>query len=510
MPQPSDQENFSIDEIIDRLKNSQNEDPLSDGELVTRADGTQAIRVRRRKRRSHQPHKDERKRRRHTRMIQVSAVLLVILVGAFTFGSAIIYANSVPFRQKILRIIGTSSGAEVKIEQFRVNPARALAGRVILKWPEGNALRELTLRTASADISPLSFLGKSLVGSEITFNQGALNLSAPQAGEPLRVLPPGTGSKQLHFDRYVIPKLQVIFGNSPQPVLMLQDSEASFEPKYASARPQLLLNRGEIVFRGWPKTRLDRAHIEFRGNEVDIVGMRLFHQGHNRGIMELEGTVFPYALDRPSVLSVRMDSYPIAGIAGAEMERLISGTLSTVPLPKSNYLSFKCGSEGDATLSLSFQNLSPRPLEIRGFPFLMNLARVMEDNWYERPVFEVEATGALLRTSSYVTLKELDLQNKDRMAVRGRLTLTSDRHLSGELRIGIAPAMVETCPDRRLHVLAGPVEDGFRWFTLKIDGSPTVPKDNFLALLEAAKTAAGKPKTATQGVPGFEELTAPE
>jgi hypothetical protein len=293
-------------------------------------------------------------------------------------------------------------------------------------------------------------------------------------------------------------------------VAWLQDSEGSFEPDNASGRPQLLLNRGVITFRGWPKTRLDRSHIEFRGGEVDIVGMRLLHESDNRGTMELDGTISPYAADRPSVLAVRLESFPISGVAGAEMERLVSGRISTVPTPKSNFLSFTCGSEPETTLAVSFRNPSAWPIEIHGFPFLMNLARVLEDNWFERPVFEIDAMGALLRTDSTVTIKDLDLQNKDRMAVRGRLTITTDRQLSGELRIGIAAAMVETCPNRRLDVLAGPVEDGFRWFTLKIGGTPTVPTDDFLQLLEAAKPKVGKPEAAAPAVPGFDELTKPE
>ena len=51
-PQPSEPEKYSIDEMIDRLKNPPDEEPIEKGELVTRADGSQAIRVRKRKRRS--------------------------------------------------------------------------------------------------------------------------------------------------------------------------------------------------------------------------------------------------------------------------------------------------------------------------------------------------------------------------------------------------------------------------------------------------------------------------
>lgn len=510
MTQPSQPEKFSIDEIIDRLKNPPDEEPLCEGELVTREDGSQAIRVRKRKRRSNQPQRTGFKRRQRVRIVQVSAVLVLLMTAACIFAAAIIYANSASFREKTMRMIGTSSGALVKLEQFRVNPARAVAGQLTLIWPEGNALRELAVRGVSSDISPSSFLGKSLVGEEVTSDQGLLSLAVPQKGEPLHATPPVEGPKLVHFNRYSIPRLQIRLGDPAQPVAWLRDSEGSFEPDNASGRPQLLLNRGNITFRGWPKIRLDRSHIEFRGADIDIVGMRLLHESDNRGSLELDGTVSPYANDRPSSLAVRLESFPISGVAGADMERLISGRISTVPEPKSNLLSFTCGSEQDTTLLLTFRNTPSSSVEIYGFPCLASLARLFEDNWFKRPAFDLDVTGALQRTDSSVTVKDLNMQNKGRMAVRGRLTTTSDHQLSGELRIGIAAAMVETCPDRRLDLVAGPAEEGFRWFDLKIGGTATMPTDNFLQLLEAGKSKSGKPDAAAPDVQGFEELTKPE
>ena len=508
MPQPSEPEKFSIDEIIDRLKNPPDEQPLKEGELVTRADGSQAIRVRKRKRRSHQPQRAEFKQQQRVRMIQVSAVVVMIMMAVFAFGSAIIYANSAPYREKIMAMIGTGTGAKVKLEQFRVNPARAVAGQLTLTWPEGNVLREFAIRGASADISPSSFLGKTFVGEEVSCDQGMMSLGVPLPGEPTRAAPPSAKPGQIRFNHYAIQKLQIRIGDPAQPLAWLRDTECSYEPNNESGRHLLLLNRGLITFRGWPNIRLDRSHIEFRGDEMDIVGMRLLHETDNRGIMEVIGTVSPYSTDQPSVLSIRLDSFPLSGIAGAEMDKLVSGRINTVPMPKSNSLSFTCGSEPETTLTVSFQNPSSWPIEVQGFQFLTLISRMLEDNWFERPVFDEDAAGMIVRTDSGVTLKELDLQNKGRMALRGTLTVTPDRKLQGELRVGLAVAMVETAPNPLLGTMTGPEEGGFRWFNLRIGGTPAVPTDDFLQLVEAAKS--GMRKSAAPGIPGFEELTRPE
>lgn len=57
MSAPSELENYSINEIMERLKSRPADKSIDQGELVTRADDTQAIRVHRKKRRSHQPTK---------------------------------------------------------------------------------------------------------------------------------------------------------------------------------------------------------------------------------------------------------------------------------------------------------------------------------------------------------------------------------------------------------------------------------------------------------------------
>ena len=86
---------YSIDQIMERLKRNRGSEPASDdGELVTRPDGSQALRVRKRKRRSHQPHKEQQLKKRRTHVIQLAASL--ILVALFFLGAsiALVYSNS--------------------------------------------------------------------------------------------------------------------------------------------------------------------------------------------------------------------------------------------------------------------------------------------------------------------------------------------------------------------------------------------------------------------------------
>jgi hypothetical protein len=55
----------------------------------------------------------------------------------------------------------------------------------------------------------------------------------------------------------------------------------------------------------------------------------------------------------------------------------------------------------------------------------------------------------------------------------------------------------------------GPVDDGFRWLSLKISGSGGKPADNFLEIADATRPASPNPQPESK-VPSFEDLTAPE
>ncbi|RYD35533.1 MAG: hypothetical protein EOP85_18950, partial [Verrucomicrobiaceae bacterium] len=341
---PSEPEKYSIDEMMDRLKNVPSENP-EEGELVTRADGTQAIRVRKRKRRSTQPHKEEAQRTRRSRIVQVSAALVLLFTAAFAVGAAVIYANSSPFRKGLEEKIAQASGAQIELAQFRMNPKTANAGNLSLKWPAGNVLESLKATRLAAEIFPASFLGKSMTGEEITIDETHLALRIPKAGEPSRATPVLGEGSPIRFNRYRSPMFNLTLGEPTAPDIRLIKSEASLAPQSVNGRPQLSLYQGRLVIADWPILRVDRALIEFRGDETDILGLRVMQEtpegkADDKGSIEVSGTVAPYKAENPSTLDVKMKSFELSGITGASFGKLVSGRVDSVSAAKSNYLTF--------------------------------------------------------------------------------------------------------------------------------------------------------------------------
>ncbi|MEY5013027.1 MAG: hypothetical protein RLY69_742, partial [Verrucomicrobiota bacterium] len=171
---------YSFDEIMERLKSSRRgELGPEDGELVTRADGTQAIRVRTRKRRSHQPHREERLKKRRRRVIQISAALILMLVFTLFLGTVLIYANSGFFRASLNAKIQSATGAYVKLEQFRMNPKSAKAELLELEWSESESVKKILARGLDAKVAARSYLGGPMKGDEVVAQQAVVFLGKP-------------------------------------------------------------------------------------------------------------------------------------------------------------------------------------------------------------------------------------------------------------------------------------------------------------------------------------------
>lgn len=507
MSEHGEPEKYSIDEMMERLKSRPSEDPIENGELVTRADGTKAIRVRKRKRRSHQPHKEELAQTRKARMLQVSGALILLMLVLFAAGAAIVYANSAPFRDSLTHKIAQVTGAKVEMLRFRMNPTAANADAVTLTWPEGNVLGELTTQGLRAQIAPQSFLGKAMVGEEVSAKEGTLRLRIPEPGKPSRATAAEGGASPVRFGRYAIPKLNIVLGDSTAPLLKLWNSEASLQTSGSTPRPLLLLNRGDLVIDGWPKLGLDRSHIEFRGSQVDLLSMRLRYNGDERGVFELTGSVSPFDTGRASTLAIGFESYQLAGIAGPELGNLFAGRIDSTPSASSNFLTFTPGNLADTSLVAEFTSSVTSPFKVSGFPFLPVLSQILGDKWFELPVFESDVRGVIRRNNGVITLSSLRFENKARMALSGTVNATKDRRISGDLEVGVAEAMIKASKNPALETVFAKEREGFRWATLRISGGVAAPTDNFRELYDAAVSAtrAGPtPKT-----PSFEELTVP-
>lgn len=507
--EPAEPEKYSLDEMLERLQNKSSSTPEDSGELVTRADGSQAIKVRKKKRRTRQPKKEAAQRASRLRAIQVSSAVILIILMGLVLGGLLVYANSAPYRQKVISKFHSGTGAKIEFNQLQISPTATTAHAASLNWPEGNLLKSLSLSRSRAQALMGGVIGSSWSVSEITVDSGQLMIGAPQGGQPVRYFPAASGAAPISVDRLAVSKLNVSLGDPAAPSLKILNSEASFYPNHKNGVPSVRLFRGELHVPQWPMFRVDRAMMAVSRDEVEIVNLRLFHELDNNGYMELTGKFNPSTPAVEQSLDVKMTSFNLNGIAGTSLSNLVVGRFDSREIPGSqNHLTFSSSIPTGGKLQIGFAS-SPNTLpRLNNFSFLRYLSQITDNPWFLDPLFHDGCTGILHRDNGIVRITDLTILSKTQLKVTGDLTIQENETLTGVLHVGLAVPTVTGGRNPALAKVFKEERDGFRWVTLNISGTGARPIDNFAELVQAARGAAAEPGEENKDL--FEQLTAPE
>ncbi len=513
----SEPEKYSIDEMLERLKH-RGED---EGQLVTRADGTQAVKVRKRKRRTEQVRDKLKAQNQRLQLIQIAGFIIFLIAILIIGGVMILYSNSSAFRNGLISKVESVTGSETKIQQFRINPATASAAHVAMNWSESYALNRLEVSGLNAEISPICFVGKVFQGQEITGSNGKLFLIAP-SGSDTSSIKKDTKNSLIKFNRYSVDNLNVFLSREEAFDKMVEGVEASYLPTKLSKGGEIRLNKGALKIKGWPSLVLDRSYIQVRGGELDIKSMRFKVPAtagedlQDKGSINLFGEISPQAQGTTHELHVDLESFQISSLLGSSMGRFYQGRVITNSDNDSNIFRFTPSSGNDGELELNMSHAIDSRIGLSQFKFLGHLSIVLDDRWYELPNFDDEVKLLMRRSGEIVELKNIYLEQRSRMIIKGSMaTKDASGNISGSLKVGVPDIIVTASKDRRLDILFSPVRDGYRWVDIELSGTGAAPVDNFkdqyqAISLTSASDVKGAPKPKAHGVDSFESLTKPE
>ena len=505
-PEP---ENYSISEMMDRLKERSSGDP-SQGELVTRADGTRAIKVRKRKRRSEQPERDSVKRSKRLHALQLVVVLVLVAILALAAAGVLFYFNGSAYRNRILGLVSSATGATADVSQFRVTPIGANARTLNLVWPEQNVLKSLSLNGVSAQLNTSSFLGQPWSGDEMTATSGELVLGGPAAdGGPLG----GDDSPpRFRFTRFRSPDMTVLFGDPAKPAIRVAKSEISFYPQSPNDRAEMRITGGSLELGGGlPSFTVDRGYFGFAGRQIEVVGLRLEDPTDPRGVVELSGPITPFASTRVSTLDIeKVENFPIEHLVGLDLGQVFSGRIESREVLNSNFVSFNPGSLGSTRFVLAFRGGFSSQLTLARLPFLYELSRILNDKGYEVLGIDSGASGVLRYTAGGWVIDELRLESKSRMAIRGSLVIGQDKTLSGNLEVGLPTRQITAFLSQLDSSFSQPRED-MRWIDVRISGTTAAPQDDFGKRLVSTAAPQGVKPVPVESDPRsrFEDATRP-
>jgi hypothetical protein len=477
----SEQEHYSLDEMMQRLKERGHEE----GELVTRADGTVAIKVKKRKRRSKQPIKEQAKRAQRMRLFQIGTVFTLLTIVLATAVGMLFYYNSNAFREATLQKISEWTGANVELAEFSVTPNSARAGNALFQWPEGNYLRSLQLTHPSAVLDITSFIGNRWGGTAVLAKSGKLVFSDAKSSAPKSFANPATSATfPFAFSSYRCEKLDITgLRDNQSPWFQVEATEASLIKTSRGA--QTRFTGGMIKLPGMQKINVDRGSIYFELGQMRIEKLRL-KVGEGTGSMELENSIELYSPTRAE-MQVMLENFPLDVLMGQELDVIFSGFVDTPSNSLNRLCSFTLGDLDSFKLQLGFRGSERDALTVRNLPFLRELSTELQNPEYARQfAFTDRVEGELIRTANSTKINELRLEKKGHFAIRGQIEVI-DRILSGTLQVGLPTELLWNSKEHgALKRIFTRQQDGFLWCSVELSGQPGKPMDNFTSQYQRA------------------------
>jgi len=508
-PEP---ENYSIDDMMDRLRTRGGGPRDGEAKLVTREDGTQAYKTRKRKRRSVQPKKEKEKRERQMRVVQVvGAVGLVAGFGLTLLGSWI-YLNTPGYHQKVVERVQRWTGAEPKLAQLRVSPLSVGASSFELHWPETSLLKSLTVNGLRADLRLPSLAAGVWKGTEMVGGQsGVLTLRQPAVKPPAFATPGGDCPFQF---RYRSSQFKVVMGDGEKPAANLSGAEAVLDVlDHAATTANLRFEGGTLHSDIWGDFALQFASLQFDPAGLKVGNIR-FSPGLKSEGREIEirnpGQTVLDLYGGKSDLSIYLHRVPLGSLLGPNFGSWMISDVETPEGGESGVLSYEANSPSPISLRIPFRASPSAYTYWKQLPMFAVLAKETNESWYQAPHFDLEASGTLVRAGITGGLDNLHFAARNRLTLRGRLATDPQGTLDGSLDVGLPDALVNEA-SAQIRSVFKRREGGFSWATVRLSGTGRQPQDDLQKQLDAAATTTTPAAGGNQSLEdAFRELTTPE
>lgn len=441
------------------------------GEIVTREDGSQVVRVRKRKRRSSQPDKEAEMRLRKRKLIAVACVFGIGFLGGLVAVCSLAYHNSNAYQEKLIGRISGGSGAGVKLDGLRVSVSTASAKSLQMQWPDGaGIIEQLELNQLAAMHGVGGFFGSEWLLPEVTSQSGRMILRQTDAP----ALPADRVSVQdITVGSYRCSKLDVYWQGETKP--WLKELQLSFVPE--SEGDKFTVLHGYFGDRQLEQFRISNGVMRLHQNAAEL-GLYLDHE-KSSGSVRLAGEM-PYALGKEAEFEMHITRLPLRVLVGDAMGSLFEGNMDSGHAK----LWYQRGKENGVRLDAE---LTSELISLAGFSFLTDLSSLFNKQWYNRPVFDESGSMNLQRKGNALSITKLALEAKGQLKVTGEIHTDQAGNLRGKLMVGV-PLALKPILVEKLEVKAfTEAHGGYLWQEVILSGSVNAPEDDLNQLLMKVK-----------------------
>lgn len=482
----SEKQTYSVDEMMERLRDEErNKTAKEEGELVTREDGTQVLRVKKRKRRSSQ--KKEEKAKRAKTLVVIKTVLC-IAVPLF-LGLAILLTlakyNSGTFRSNLDATLSERVGGSAKVSRFSPLLNTVSASNTVVAWPDGSLLDLLKVSNLKGDLNVASLFAGGLRGEKITAATGALTFSRRE-GRQVSSRKKGEVLELPGFQVYKSESFSFYFGRSNSP-FRLQEAEVSLESRDSSQFLRIL--GGSLVASSWGELPLNRASVEFFDGRAKMSSFDIESETLK---VVLSGTLDPD--QAAQTLAIKVDEGGVGELAGEDLglffQADLRGSAGTLKFESWDFSSHEVLLKSPA-----------KYLNIKNFAFLESLSEFYGESRYRKLEFESKRELEIARGAGWVEVRDLFVSEVGVLGLKGNVRLEGDV-LSGKLFVGLpVHKRLILRPEQKANLVSeAEIDDGFAWLPVSLSGRSDDPQDDFLDHLQSGKSVLNESDL-------FDELT---
>ena len=315
--------NMPLDEMMRNLKkggHQKRSEKIEAGELVIRADGSEAIKVKSKKRRSVQPKEEAEKKSIKRKVIIIASLIGVLLLSVIAFSVLLGYFNGNRFKSKVNETIVNLSGADVELGKLDVSVDSAKLTKIDLSWPAGSTvLKNVRLEGVNADYGVLAFIGAGWSGSAVGVERAEIELEMEQEK-------PGLNTKlerpvDFKFDLYQCPILDIDFGEGS--LWSLKGGAASYRQS-EEGEGQFSLDAGRFTIPVFGVFNVRNGLLNFKSNQAELY-LGLESEDHS-GVINLDGTS-GYAKGDLVELKTDLEDYSLNEWVDPKVRRFLSGRI---------------------------------------------------------------------------------------------------------------------------------------------------------------------------------------
>ncbi|WP_143183321.1 hypothetical protein [Rubritalea squalenifaciens] len=482
----------TLEEMVEDLQRSSKNrrDEEEKPKLVVRADGSEMLKVRKRKRRSHQPRKEAAKRKRKQRFILIASAMMLFFAVALSIAVSLGYHNSQGFHDKVKQLVQGKTGASVEMGLLTVGPGAAEMDEVSLVWKEGEgAIKSLELKKLNTNYGLSGFWGGKWKMRGINSSEGRLILQDSQSASDDMV---ADSQIKFEYDYIRCSNLNIHFGELTK-TPAIEGSDVVLKQS-ENESTQISFNGGKLNFPSLEGLQIENALIQLHDGRKDI-NVRLTDE-KKFGSITLEGNT-PFTSSGTTQLDAQLEEFPISKILPQHAQRFFEGRINS----EEAKLVMAPGKLSQLEFESSFQGAV---LRMHGFPFFKDLGNLLGHKWYERPRFNRNIQGDIHRKGNTLYVTNFTAESSKHLKLKGEFMIDEHGKVSGQFKVGIPAELANPFRDRLPKEMFSKAVDGFMFTDIQLSGDVHEVKDDFKSRVDAMVKEAGakvpeSQKTAPQG-----------